>query len=150
MLLFCKLLNNLLSLLQIHMETESDDLVQLKWDNFGNSMIASFKKFHGEEKFCDVTLWTEKESFKCHQVILSASSSFFEQILSRNQGTSHASVYLHGISSKSLRSLLIFMYEAELTISQEDIPELLHVASVLEVKGLCKMGDDGGMAYCIS
>ena len=47
------------------METESDDLLQLKWDNFGNSIIASFKKFRGEEKFYDVTLWTERESFKC-------------------------------------------------------------------------------------
>ena len=129
------------------METKSEDLLQLRWDNFGNSVIASFKRFRGEEKFCDVTLWTEKESFKCHQVILSASSSFFERILSRNQGTSPASVYLHGISSKSLLSLITFMYEAELTISQEDFPELLHVASVLEVKGLCKMGDDKGMAY---
>ena len=123
-----------------------EDLLQIKWDNFGNSVIASFKKFRGEEKFCDVTLWTENESFKCHQVILSASSTFFERILSRNQGTSNASVYLHGISSKLLRSLVTFMYEAEFTISQEDIPELLHAASVLEIKGLCKMGDDGGMA----
>ena len=129
------------------METESEDLLQLRWDNFGNSVISSFKKFRGEEKFCDVTLWTEKECFNCHQVILSASSTFFELILRRNQGTSHASVYLHGISSKSLRGLVTFMYEAELTISQEDIPELLHVASVLEIKGLCKMGDDGGTAY---
>ena len=124
------------------METESEELFLLKWD----SVIASFKKLRVEEKFCDVTLWTEKESFKCHRCILSASSSFFERILSRSQGTSHTSVYLHGISSKSLLSLVTFMYEAEFTISREDIPELLHAASVLEIKGLCKMGDDGGMA----
>ena len=123
------------------METDKEELLLLKWD----SVIASFKKFRGEEKFCDVTLWTEKECFKCHQIILSASSSFFERILSRNQGTSNASVYLHGISSKSLLSLVTFMYDAELTISQEDIPELLHAASVLEIKGLCKTEDDGGM-----
>ena len=134
-----------MSELQIQMETESEDLLQLRWDNFGNSVIASFKKLRGEEKFCDVTLWTDKDSFKCHQVILSASSSFFERILSRNQGSSHASVYLHGISSKSLRNVITFMYEAEFTISQEDIPELLHIASVLEIKGLCKTEDDGGM-----
>lgn len=130
-------------LLQIQMETESDDLLQLKWDNFGNSMIASFKEFRGEGIFCDVTLWTEKESFKCHQAILSASSSFFERILRKNQGTSNASIFLHGISSNTIRSLVTFMYEAELTISQEDLFELLHTASVLEIKGLSQKGVGG-------
>ena len=122
-------------LLQIQMDTVRDDLLQLKWDNFGNSMIASFKKFRDEDIFCDVTLWTEKEFFKCHQTILSASSSFFERVLRRNQGNSSASIFLHGISSNAIRSLVTFMYEAELTIFQKDIPELLHTASVLEIKG---------------
>ena len=125
------------------MEFENDELLQLKWDNYGNSIADSFKKFRVEETFCDVTLWTEKESLKCHQVILSSCSSFFERILSRNQGTSCTSVYLHGISSNTLRNLVTFMYESELTISQEDIPELLEVASVLEVKGLSQMGNRG-------
>ena len=122
-------------LLQIQMDTVRDDLLQLKWDNFGNSMIASFKKFRDEDIFCDVTLWTEKEFFKCHQTILSASSSFFERVLRRNQGNSSASIFLHGLSSNAIRSLVTFMYEAELTIFQKDIPELLHTASVLEIKG---------------
>ncbi len=130
-------------LLQIQMEPESDELLQLKWDNFGNSMISSFKKFRDEDIFCDVTLWTEKDSFKCHQAILSASSSFFERILRRNQDTSNASIFLHGISSNTIRSLVTFMYEAELTISQEDLSDLLHTASVLEIKGLSQMGDGG-------
>ena len=129
--------------LQIQMETASDDLLQLKWDNFGNSMIASFKKFRDEDIFCDVTLLTDDEFFKCHQAILSASSSFFERILRRNQGTSNASILLHGISSNAIRSLVTFMYEAEVTISQKDLPELLHTASVLEIKGLSQMGDGG-------
>ena len=125
------------------MEFESDDLLQLKWDNYGNSIIDSFKKFRVEETFCDVTLWTEKESLKCHKVILSASSSWFERMLSRSQGTSCSSVYLHGISSNTIRNLVTFMYESELTISQEDLFELLEVASVLGVKGLSQMGNGG-------
>ena len=98
LLLFCKLSNvkwnHLLNFLQIQMEFESDDLLQLKWDNYGNSIIDSFKKFRSEETFCDVTLWTEKESLKCHKVILSASSSWFKRLLSRSQGTSCSSVHL--------------------------------------------------------
>ena len=125
------------------MEFESDELLQLKWDNYGNSIIDSFKKFRSEETFCDVTLWTEKESLKCHKVILSASSSWFERLLSRSQGTSCSSVYLHGISSNTIRNLVTFMYESELTISQEDLFELLEVASVLGVKGLSQMGNGG-------
>ena len=35
------------------------------------------------------------------------------------------------------------MYESELTISQEDLSELLEVATVLEVKGLSQTGNEG-------
>ena len=132
-----------MNLLQIQMEFESDDLLQLKWDNYGISIIDSFRKFRSEETFCDVTLWTENESLNCHKVILSAFSSWFERMLSRSQGTSCTSVYLHGISSNTIRNLVTFMYESELTISQEDLSELLAVASDLEVKGLSQMEKAG-------
>ena len=54
-----------------------------------------------------------------------------------------SSVYLHGISSNTIRNLVTFMYESELTISQEDLSELLEVATVLEVKGLSQTGNEG-------
>ena len=81
--------------------------------------------------------------FELSYVILSAFSSWFERMLSRSQGTSCSSVYLHGISSNTIRNLVAFMYESELTISQEDLFELLEVASVLGVKGLSQMGNGG-------
>ena len=125
------------------MECDRDDMIQLKWDNFGDTVIDSFRKFRTEEMFCDVTIWTDEDSFTCHQVILCAFSNFFKRLLSRSQDAPSSAVYLHGLSSSCVRALVTFMYEAELTISQEELPELLDAASVLQIRGLSQVEETG-------
>ena len=44
------------------MECDRDDMIQLKWDNFGDTVIDSFRKFRTAEMLCDVTIWTEEDS----------------------------------------------------------------------------------------
>jgi hypothetical protein len=70
------------------------------------------------------------------QVILSACSPFFRQILRRNPHQ-HPLLYLKGVKYKELLSVLNFMYQGEVNVAQEELNSFLAVAEDLRVKECC-------------
>ena len=71
------------------------------------------------------------------QVILSACSPFFRQILRRNPHQ-HPLLYLKGVKYKELLSVLNFMYQGEVNVAQEELNSFLAVAEDLRVKESCQ------------
>ena len=73
------------------------------------------------------------------QVILSASSSFFKEVL-RQQAWLHSHprpfIYLRGVSYNDLLSILDFVYNGEVNVAQNDLNSFLAVAAELQIKGL--------------
>ena len=55
--------------------------------------------------------------FKAHKVVLSACSPFFKSILKRNPHQ-HPLLYLKGVNSQDLGSLLNFMYQGQVNVAQ--------------------------------
>lgn len=53
----------------------------LKWNNFGRNVTTSFKTLLENEEFVDISLSAEGSTLKAHKVVLSASSSYFRDIL---------------------------------------------------------------------
>merc|ERR1712179_325429 len=70
-----------------------------------------------------------------HEVILSACSPFFRNVLRRNPHQ-HPLLYLKGVKYKELLSVLNFMYMGEVNVAQEELNSFLAVAEDLRVKGL--------------
>ena len=105
----------------------------LRWNDFEQSVSRSFVDFRDENDFLDVTLACEEEQIQAHKVILSACSSFFKNILKRNQHQ-HPLLYLKGIKYSDLASILTFMYLGEVNVAQENLTNFLSVAEDLQVK----------------
>ena len=108
----------------------------LKWNDFEKNISTSFRDLRSDRQLFDVTLACEDEHLQAHKVILSACSSFFRSILVRSSNHTNLLLYLKGISSKDMESVLNFMYHGEVSVAQDDLNGFLQVAEDLKVKGL--------------
>ena len=79
---------------------------------------------------CDI-----KTQFKAHKIVLRACSPVFKEI---NNSSQHPLIYLRGIQSYEMESILQFMYLGEGTFYYERLGEFIKVAKDLEVKDISK------------
>lgn len=109
--------------------------ISLKWNGYQNNILLNVKELFKDEGLSDVTLVSEGHCFKAHKVILSANSSVFRTIFQQNPHKDPI-IVLHDISTASLRTLLTFMYNGEVNVTEEFLPVLLKTAETLRICGL--------------
>ena len=108
----------------------------MKWNDFSQNIVCSYKELRNNCDFSDVTLLCEDtQQIDAHRIILAASSPFFRSVLKRNQ-KSHQMIYMRGINNKDLVAILDFIYHGEVNINQEDLNGFLALAEQLQLKGL--------------
>jgi len=59
----------------------SDQKYNLRWPDYHNSVLSSFRSLKEEEDFIDVTLSCEERQYSAHKVVLSACSPYFRKLL---------------------------------------------------------------------
>ena len=94
-----------------------------------------FSVMREDGDFADVTLACEDESIKAHQVVLSASSLFFRNLL-KTLSHPHPIVYMRGVKADHLSALLDFIYLGNTEITQDLVSDFLLLAEELKVEGL--------------
>ena len=93
-----------------------------------------------DRDFADVTLACEDgQQVEAHKVILAASSPFFQSLLKRNKHQ-HPLIYMRGIKSEDLMSILDFLYLGEANVYQENLDNFRAIAEELSLKGLTREG----------
>ena len=108
----------------------------LQWNEFQSNASTTFKELRNESDFADVTLVCEdNQPIEVHKVILAASSPVFQTMLKVNKHT-HPLIYMRGLNSRNLVSLVDFIYCGEVNINQDDLETFLFIAKDLEIKGL--------------
>ena len=105
-------------------------------NNFTSHLLQTLKDLLNEKEFTDVTLVGDDNiQLTAHKVILSAFSPILRNLLLSNPHP-HPLLYMRGVSSIELSSLLQFMYFGETEISQNNFNTFQALAKDLEVKGL--------------
>merc|ERR1712208_226595 len=85
-------------------------------------------------RYTDVTLVSDDQTqFKAHKIVLSACSPVFKKIIDSNP-SQHPLIYLRGVQSYEVESILQFMYLGEGRFYHERMGEFIKVAQDLEVK----------------
>ena len=108
----------------------------LKWDDFKENITTAFGSLREEKDFADVTLACEDGyQVEAHKVILAASSPFFQNILKRNKHE-HPLIYMRGMKSEDLVSVVDFLYYGETNVNEENLNTFLAIAEELKLKGL--------------
>ena len=115
----------------------------LTWHTYTNHLREMLRNMMSTNELADVTIVSEdKKHFKAHKVVLSACSPVFKTIIGDSM-MSNPIIYLRGIQSLELESILQFIYLGEATFYQEQINEFLDVAKSLQVKDIAiGEGDD--------
>ena len=114
----------------------------LKWNDFQSTVSQSFRSLRQEEDFYDVTLVSEDElQLSAHKLVLSSCSSFFKNILKKNVHQSPL-IYLSGVSSRNLMSVLDYIYCGEVKLFQDQLDSFLEVAKNLKMTGLLAFDED--------
>merc|ERR1712069_2242 len=108
----------------------------LNWETFTDHLQLMSKDLYEEGKNSDVTLVSDDQTqFKAHKIVLSACSPIFKKIIESNP-SQHPLIYLRGIQSYEMESILQFMYLGEGKFYHERMREFIKVAQDLEVKDI--------------
>ena len=108
----------------------------LNWHAFSEHLQVMVKDLYQEGRYTDVTLVSDDQTqFKAHKIVLSACSPVFRKIIDSNP-SQHPLIYLRGIQSYELASILQFIYLGEAKCFRERMGEFLQVAKDLEVKDI--------------
>merc|ERR1719312_1338505 len=112
----------------------------LNWDTFNDHLREMFKEMLNGKEYANVILVGEdKIQFKAHKIVLSACSQVFRSMISVDSlGNLTPLIYLRGIKSNEIKSILEFIYLGQATVNQDRVNEFLNVAKGLEIKNFNK------------
>ena len=118
----------------------------LKWNDYKENVNHAFAGLGKDSEFADVTLACQDgHQIEAHKVILAASSPFFQNLFKRIKH-SHPLIYMKGMKSEDVSSIVDFLYYGEANIYQENLDTFLNIAEELELKGLkARTGEGGGV-----
>ena len=121
--------------------------VLIKWNDFNSSIPTSYPSLREERDFIDITLISDDElKFDAHKVVLSASSTFFRNLLRGTSKNVNTLLFLNGVKSSDLQLVLDFVYNGEVKLLQESIPSFLEATSKLRITGLSEPTPDANSA----
>ena len=126
----------------------ADDTFCLKWNDFQENIKTSFAELRGDKDLVDVTLACEDGQLEAHKVILSSGSPFFKRLLMKmkmNNKQMHPFLFMRGLKTRQLTTMVDFIYLGEVNIHQEDLEGFLLLAQELELKGLTE--EDSGTEH---
>lgn len=107
----------------------------LRWNNFSNNLTSGFLSHLSDNDLVDVTLAVEGQLLAAHKLVLSVCSPYFKNIFKENP-CQHPVIILKDVKHTEIVTLLKFMYQGEVNVRQDDLPNFLKVAQMLQIKGL--------------
>ena len=114
----------------------------LNWHTYSDHLKEMMQNLMQSNKSTDVTLVCEdKTRFKAHKFVLSACSPVFQSIITDLPQKEDSTIYLRGILSQEMKSILQFMYLGQATFYQDRMNEFIDVAKSLEAKEISKNVD---------
>ena len=110
--------------------------VSLQWNDFLGNVRQTFRTLKDDEDFTDVTLVCEDgEQIEVHKVVLISSSPFFANLL-KTKKHPHPLIFMRGMKSGELKTLMDFLYLGETTLQEEDVENFLELGKEFQLEGL--------------
>ena len=114
----------------------SPEKLCLQWNDFKENITFSFKELRNDKEFTDITLACEDgHQIEVHKTVLASSSPFFMELLKKHKHP-HPLIYMKGIKSDNLATLMDFLYYGETNILQDNLDSFLALAEEFKLKGL--------------
>ncbi|XP_034243071.1 zinc finger and BTB domain-containing protein 18.2-like isoform X2 [Thrips palmi] len=107
----------------------------LRWSSYTQQLSEALRTLLDRELLVDVTLACDGRSLRAHRAILSACSSYFQDLFQESTHP-HPIVILKDVRYHELEALVKFMYHGEVTVNHDTLPGFLRTAETLHVRGL--------------
>ena len=115
-----------------------EEKLNITWHTFTNHYRDMLQDLMISNEFADLTLVSDdRKYFKAHKIVLCASSRVLKNIIHDNPSSSPL-LYLRGVHSQEVESILQFVYLGKATFYGDRINEFLNVAKSLEIKEIGK------------
>uniref|UniRef100_A0A3B3XQI3 GDNF inducible zinc finger protein 1 n=1 Tax=Poecilia mexicana TaxID=48701 RepID=A0A3B3XQI3_9TELE len=120
-------------------------VIQLTSKSHHENLLASLHQMRMQGQLCDVTIQVsyqeEVEEFQAHQLILAASSGYFQKIL-LSQDANRAKLQLSNMHSSDFSKYLEFVYTGKIEVARNKIGDVQEVARLLDCEGLSVVCSD--------
>lgn len=107
----------------------------LRWSSYQEQLTEALRSLLEKELLVDVTLACDGRSLRAHRAILSACSSYFQELFQESEHP-HPIVILKDVRFEELKALVKFMYHGEVTMNNDSLPGFLKTAEALHIRGL--------------
>ena len=110
--------------------------------NSKGSLGREVERFRDSGEFSDVILVSDDgDTFPAHKLVLASHSQKLRRILTKLQ-PGPLSLYLAGVSTTDLSSLLSFIYSGQARVAQTALNTFMAAAETLQVTGLVEDGEE--------
>ena len=115
---------------------QGPEKISVKWHDFDQNIKSLFSRLRHDFHFTDVTLASgDGHRIVAHKIVLVSLSPFFMNILEGDQHCHNPLIYMRGLSSDNLTSLVDFLYLGEVKIHLENLEAFLNLAEELQLSG---------------
>ena len=113
--------------------------INLNLTYYSDKLKKMMKNLMNSDDSTDVTILCEdKTKLKAHKFVLCAFSPVFNSVINDLPKTDKSVIYLRGVLSQEMNSILKFMYLGQATLYQERVNEFLNVAKNFEIEEISK------------
>merc|ERR1712189_82838 len=106
-------------------------------NDFDKTLLFRSKELYEKQLYSDVTLVSDDlVMFSAHKSVLSTASEIFNKLLMMNTKSSEPIIYLKGVHSFELDSMLQFIYLGHANVKSERIEVFVQRTEELQIKGL--------------
>ncbi|XP_060591651.1 uncharacterized protein LOC132746491 [Ruditapes philippinarum] len=120
-------------------ELQGSRQVPAKTKQHENQVLKAMGKFLNNEEYSDIDVRVGKKVFKCHKIVLAASSSYFQALFSSGMSeVQDGMVELAALDEKEFKNILKVMYTGKCVLNKKNILDLLYSASYLQISFLEK------------
>ncbi|XP_063283757.1 actin-binding protein IPP [Pelobates fuscus] len=100
-------------------------------------LLSQINKMRLQLEFCDVQIQIGETVFAVHKLVLAASSPYFAALLAGGmKEASNDVVQIQGLEPSSFQLLLDFIYTGSVSISGENVQELMTAADMLQLSNV--------------
>ena len=112
-----------------------NDSKKFKSDQHKSQVLNGLKDLRESGLLADVTLVVDKVQFGAHRAVLASCSAYFRSMFtSEMKESSQNIIEIHGITATGLKEILDYIYTAEVTITVQNIQDVLSAANHLQVR----------------
>ena len=109
--------------------------VKLNWDSSQHQIVGNLKQIWEDQNFTDVTLaFDDDVQIKTNKTMLAAVSPVLRGALKSVSGL-NACIFLYGLESSLIKSLLDFVCFEEISIQKENLDKFINTATKLKING---------------